>query len=223
MDTGLTSLVNEEDVRSEEIYAAEEKGYKFIEVHLNSEVRLQDTSHIAGILVARAYRAGEDENNIPIYHFIVGGGYLKFLFDRRKRRMVAHVLDDDEKGAFSPKGFNRDFLATHINMLDVVDKNIAADIRQRAEAVKKKAMETRVKNKSTDELDKEIEALQKRKIAVQAENETSKAPVPATRRKRMSEAARKKFGADMKAARQAKKDKEAALAEHETISQVDTA
>jgi hypothetical protein len=126
------------------IHVAIGGGYNFIEVHLNRKADIQG-GRMAGVLVVDTYEDGVDNNGVPKYSFNVRGGYIDFVYDPSKYIRVADppLLDDTEPCMTGPKGYNRDFLASHWDsgIFIIPDKEIEADIKRRAVLLKKQAEE----------------------------------------------------------------------------------
>lgn len=246
---GLT-LIDEDDDSTAKIYAAKAAGYKFIEVHLKPNVKLQGTGRISGAMTLRVWPDGLDHNNVPKFAFKATGGDIQFAFDNKKFVMYASVLDDNEKGVVSEVGYNRDLLATHLDLFDIPDPEIAADIKSRAELYKAKALQAEAERQpepdlelyaagpieSVSEIDRQIAMLQRRKDAALGAPPTQPAKTEPPKAKKTRTVAQMKNVQKMQAARKANiekrkaeakaaadKPKEATGAEHETNSEVATA
>lgn len=197
----------EEDLKAGDImFAAQQQGHEFIEVHLNPAIKLQNASRMTGARVIRAYDGPLDEYNIPTYEFAVTGGDIEFKRDLVKRKMVAFVLDDKEKGVVSPTGFNRDLLASHIDSFIVPDPVIAADIRNRADLLlQKRARDEKVKEeKSAEDYEKEIKELQAKRDAALNKTVESEPPKKPKRESKKTPEERKAWGEEMQAAKKKK-------------------
>ena len=232
-------------------YAAKAVGHDEIEVHLNPESNHQGAGSITGCKVLRVYPAGTDRNNVPKYDFVVGDGDIKFAFNEEKFAMCAHLLDDKERGTVSPVGYNRDLLASHIDLFIVPDPAIAADVQKRAEKMMVRAAENDVKRKaeaegdslSVNDIDEQMEELQKRKEKMLSTPVQSTAPVHANKPPEIKQTTQKRrkstktpeqkaaWGAAMKAAREKKKAEKAKIAPvpkeenavNQTVSEVGSA
>lgn len=214
-------------------YAAKRAGHKDIEIRLNPQARHQSAGQITGCKVLRVFPNGTDHNNVPKYEFEVGNGDISFVFDEEKMDMVAYLLDDEERGTVSQVGYNRDLLASHIDIFIVVDPTIAADVEKRAEKIRRKAVEDERRRSNVevsedyaeetpDELDAKIKMLQEKKAKAlsKATSIPSQAPVPGNKppevkktkntRKPQTPAEKKAWGADMKRRRELKRKEKAA-------------
>ena len=231
---GLT-LTEDDDTSGAAVYAAKAAGYKFIEVHLNPNANVQNAGRITGAYKLNVYPAGTDRNNLPKYDFHVRGGDIEFAFDKRKYVMLAQVLDDTEKGAVSDIGYNRDLLATHIDMFIIPDKDVEKDVLKRAERIRERAFQkkpvdgtdmTLYGEETITDIDKKIQELTEKKAKMASSTE----PAPtkngkkswteeernAVRERLMSARARKKAEREAEAS----SGKEEQVAKHETDSEV---
>lgn len=140
---GLFLTDDETDV-GPNIGAAIGAGHKFIEVHLSPNADIQG-GRMSGVLVVDTFLDGRDNRGIPKYSFNIRGGDIDFVYDAKKYIRVADppLLDDDESGITGPKGYNRDFLASHweSGIFVIPDKEVEADIKKRAVLIKKMAEE----------------------------------------------------------------------------------
>lgn len=155
------------------IMEAKRLGHKFIKVilHRNMIQRSQNEIVISGVTILREFKKGLGTGGIPEYSFKVQGGEnLVFSFSREDREFVAFMFDDQEKGYFSPKGYNRDVLASHLDddMFVIHDEAVLEDVKARNKWMKenpgaKNMPETeaiiRPAVNSEDDIDKEIQRL----------------------------------------------------------------
>ena len=247
---GLTLAGQDEDTPRLK-YAAKSAGYSEIEIHLNPETKHQSAGAISGCKVLRVYPAGTDLNNMPKFDFVVGDGDINFAFDESRYAMVAYLLDDKERGTVSPVGYNRDLLASHTDLFIVPDPDVKADIEKRAEKMRVRAAEKeeQFKNEKVSEdfapetvedIDAQMANLQKKKDAMTAAPPKSNAPIPGNKppevpktkasrgRPKKTPEEKAAWGAQMKAAREAKAKARATIAPlpkeenavHETVSPV---
>ncbi len=122
-------------------FAAEEEGFKFIKIILSKKrvAGIQKQLHIHGVKALNAYSKGKNDEGIEEFEFERTSGIIKFKRDRRARAYVGYLWDDDERGYYSRKGFNRDFLATHLETGDFIikDETVLEDVKKRLEKIKK--------------------------------------------------------------------------------------
>jgi hypothetical protein len=157
-------------------YEAQAQGYTFLKIRLNPRMVRNKDMRLAGVKVARGFASGEKPDGTRKIDFLVTGGLLQFQFDRVARTWMAYLLDDKDRGAFSDKGYNRDFLASHLvnsapgmEMFIIdEDKEVIADIKDRMERLSKRMKdkeetEKSIRLESLDEIDKELDELSQKK------------------------------------------------------------
>jgi len=162
----------------DQMIAAEDAGYKFMELILNKNrvSRGQKEVRLAGVKVLRCYSKGQNDDGIEEWDFVKSSGQIKFKLDRKKRAYVGYLWDDDQEGIYHRKGYNRDFLASHIDTSDfqIVDELLEQDIIKRKEKMQKKIAEAEAEKQDkkaevhrpeddVEDLDKQIEFLKKRR------------------------------------------------------------
>jgi len=104
-------------------FAAEQQGYKYIELQLDARECFKGQDHIrfSGIKVAKSYEDGVDrDSGMAKYVVKVIGGFVDFVFNERRRAWFGYLLDDKE-------GWNRKFLASHIYSDKTENKGIKWD------------------------------------------------------------------------------------------------
>jgi len=170
-------MIKEEETL-DEVLEAKRQGHKFIKLFLHrSRIgRNQAEIIISGAVALRGIKKGSGIGGLPDYDFHpVVGESLVFTFSREEREYVCWMYDDQEPGYFSPIGYNRDLLATHLddNFFVVNDVAVLQDIQSRYEWLKSNpdkrnkrqvaAAFTTGAPQSVDEIDAQIEMLKERK------------------------------------------------------------
>lgn len=125
----------------DEILEAQAQGHKFIKVYLNMRIfgRTQNEMIISGGVKLIASQTGNGMAGLPEYSFEERSGEsFRFALDVKERQYTCHILDDQGPGYFSPIGYNRDLLATHMEegFFMIPDKEVEADVLKRAEYIK---------------------------------------------------------------------------------------
>jgi hypothetical protein len=134
-------MSEEQDARdNDEMMAAESKGHKFIELHLNHPERYMGRKEvkILGVKMLKGYVKGRSAMGIPDFNFSVMGGEIKFKLDRQKRAYVGYLFDDKEIGPGSGQvGYNRDILATHLGTgeFKIMDESVRKDAELRLKLI----------------------------------------------------------------------------------------
>jgi len=230
------------------IYAAKAAGHKFIEVHLSPDANIQGAGRISGAYTLDVFPGVPDRNNLPTFEFNVRGGDIQFAFDKEKYAMVAQVLDDDKPGVVSKVGYNRDFLASHLGMFIIPDKEIAEDVAKRAELIQDKADADAVEaepdmelyapeaEETVSDIDKKMQALSEKRALMTGQPLKGTTPPKKRGRKPMTVEQRKAVAERFAAGKAKKKaereatgstedappveSKEDTVAQHETNSEV---
>lgn len=130
------------DPHFDEYVEAKKQGYKFIKVYLNHK-RVETsgkTVTICGAVMLKGTKGGLNSVGQRAYEFreIRGGASMIFRLDESEREFICYMYDDPGRGYFSPVGFNRDFLASHMDRDDFIirDPEVHADIKLRYEYMK---------------------------------------------------------------------------------------
>lgn len=177
------------------IREARRQGHKFLRIKLNEKMiireDIQTEVKFNGVKSVVVYPAGRGRGGQPKFEVLVKGGELVFRYtpddDPDKDGWYADMLDDQAPAKYGEKGYNRDFLASHLASGEfiIVDpkvrrdivaraKKIAQIVKQKEESVKEK----RVKNlKDLEEQKKALEeeiriAKEQQDGGVNADNET---------------------------------------------------
>lgn len=133
-------MINEEE-NIDEVIEAKRQGHKFIKVFLHPEIIQRNANEVAisGAIVLKAEKRGVGAGGLPDYHFTAEGGEtLIFRFNRAEREFMCWVFDDKGPGYFSPIGYNRDLLASHLeeNFFIIPDEKVKKDIENRYQYMK---------------------------------------------------------------------------------------
>lgn len=178
-------MIRDEEVL-DEVVEAKRQGHRYIKLFLDrSRIgRNQDSIIISGAVILRGIRKGSGIGGLPDYEFqAVAGESLVFTFSREEREYICWMYDDEMPGYFSPVGYNRDLLASHLNESFFIINDVAVlqDVQNRAQWLvdNPKRRNQRQSNPSfagqatkatsVDELDREIEILKERKrLAIQS-------------------------------------------------------
>jgi len=91
-------------------FAAEQQGFKHIELQLDPREGLKGLNRIRiyGVKIAKTYEDGTDrETGMTKYMIKITGGFIDFIYNEKRRAWFGYLLDDKEE-------YNRRFLASHI-------------------------------------------------------------------------------------------------------------
>lgn len=139
--------IREDDARN----AAQLEGHKFIELHLINMKAIRGLPDVtlAGVKTLRPFSKGATADGIEEFTFQIEGGRVKFKLDRESRAYVGWMYDDNEKGLYGEKGYNRDFLATHLSrqIFKIKSKAIQEDVERRWKNIERFLAEAEEKKK----------------------------------------------------------------------------
>lgn len=199
----------------DKLVEAQKQGHSFIKVYLHPAraTRNRKPVTISGAVILHGYKSGGGANGNEEYNFFERrGGTLIFRFDASEREFICYLYDDPGRGYFSSTGYNRDLLASHLDMkmFIVKDPEIHADIVLRNEYMLKnpgaKIDSGDVKKISSSASRKEIESemihLKKRlenleKIEAREADEAAEKAKAVTAAKKKRDAEEKKRKADL--------------------------
>jgi len=146
-----------DEKEADQMFAAEERGYKFIKLHLNKKriAGVQKELHIHGVKRLNAYNKGLTDDGIQQFEFERSSGTIKFKRDRKARAYVGHLWVDDYDGLYGEKSYNIDFLATHVETGDftIVDPKWKAIVEKRYKHIRK-ILDERAENPVNEEVEK---------------------------------------------------------------------
>lgn len=110
-------------------------GYNYIKLELNPKLVRggQQEVRISGVKIAKRVAEGMDSTGLPRVRLVIKGGSVVFNLNEDDGRFYGSIVDDREKGEFSPEGYNRDFLATHWKdeYFRILDLDVRADVKRR--------------------------------------------------------------------------------------------
>lgn len=141
------SVITDEELaqRMENLREARRAKFKFIKIKLdesNFPTPGQTEVSVNGVKDVKMFPAGLGKDRRPTYTAVVRGGPLVFHYKRTNDPdtdgMFAYMLDDDEKGIYATKGYNRDFLASHYSTgwFIIEDPKVQKDVEARYRKMK---------------------------------------------------------------------------------------
>lgn len=174
---------------------ARRQGHEFIRLKLNEAViqreDVQSEVKFNGVQTIAVFPAGRGKGGHPKYEVQVRGGELLFKYtpdeDPTKDGWYADMLDDKSPAIYAEKGYNRDFLASHLASKEfiIIDPKVKRDVTMRAkkiaEVTKKKEEENKERRASNlksheqrkQELEEEIKLAREQQAGgLDADNET---------------------------------------------------
>jgi hypothetical protein len=134
----MSKILDEKE--SDQMFAAEELGHKFIKLYLNKNriAGIQKELHIHGVKRLNAYAKGVSDDGIQQFEFEPNSGIIKFKRNRQERAYVGFLWVDNEMGLYGKESYNIDFLATHVETGDfrIVDPKWKKIVDERYEHIK---------------------------------------------------------------------------------------
>lgn len=121
------------------IAEAKRHGSKFIKVYLHPNAVGNSTGPIrfSGCVELKGSMSGIGPQAKYTFREIRGGSF-EFQYSENEHEWICWLFDDQQKGSFSPIGYNRDLLAGHIGqrIFVIKDSLIYTDLKRRAEWLK---------------------------------------------------------------------------------------
>lgn len=123
------------------VRAAEVEGYKFITLRAKESLMEEQELRFGNIFRLRFFQDRGLRDGRPRTSFNVEQGHLVFRYDPQARAHIAFLWDDDQPGVVSETGYNRDFLASHMDRAEwiIEDREVEKDVRERLQRMKHKA------------------------------------------------------------------------------------
>jgi len=195
------------EVEMDKLYAAQEQGYKFIEIVLSKKrvPGLKPEISIHGVKKLIAYSKGMNDEGIQEFEFVKSSGTIQFFRNREKRAYIGYMWHDDNEGLYGEKSYNIDFLATHMETGDfkIVEAKYRKLVEDRLVIIKKilsEREETPVSTEqekiepgmATEAIDDKIAFLQKQKEKILAAEGSTKKPKSKTTEKTPAKPTEKK-------------------------------
>ena len=179
--------ISEEVAKEQEIIReAETQGHSFVKLSLQKNIAKDMDYKLKYVKGLKHFVTTVGLSAQQIIEFVPHDVELVFRYDIMLRHHIAYMLDDNEKGNFSEKGYNRDFLASHHGTGDIkiLDEKVEADIMVRVKTLEgmEKEKEPFQEEKPIDsvamgkeDLDKEIKFLMEQRKKLE---ETVPEPAP---------------------------------------------